>query len=121
MASVEQQKIKLGKILDTAAREQAKLLVAEKQEKERKARQAAKERAKERAALFRSKDAHRKIVLGGLVIAAEADDWDPAEVVGALLVIASQLEREPQRREALREKGIRHLEERAAAREASRS
>nr|WP_246233491.1 conjugal transfer protein TraD [Stenotrophomonas bentonitica] len=97
------------------------MLVAEKQEKERKARQAAKERAKERAALFRSKDAHRKIVLGGLVIAAEADDWDPAEVVGALLVIASQLEREPQRREALREKGIRHLEERAAAREASRS
>ena len=81
MASVEQQKIKLGKILDTAAREQAKLLVAEKQEKERKARQAAKEKAKERAALFRSKDAHRKIVLGGLAIAAEADDWEDRKSV----------------------------------------
>nr|WP_253910813.1 MULTISPECIES: conjugal transfer protein TraD [unclassified Stenotrophomonas] len=96
-------------------------MLAEKQQKQRQARHAAREKAKERAALFRSADAHRKIVLGGLTIAAGADDWDPAEIVGALLVIATQLEREPQKREALRERGIKHLEERAAAREAARS
>ncbi len=96
-------------------------MLAEKQQKQRQARDAAREKAKERAALFRSADAHRKIVLGGLTIAAGADNWDPAEIVGALLVIATQLEREPQKREALRERGIKHLEERAAAREAARS
>ncbi|HHA2882196.1 conjugal transfer protein TraD [Stenotrophomonas maltophilia] len=121
MADVEKQKLKLERILEVAAKEQAKLLVAEKQQKQRLARQAARERAKERAALLRSADAHRKIVLGGLTIAAGADNWDPAEIVGALLVIANQLEREPHKREALRERGIKHLEERAAAREAGRS
>lgn len=121
MADVEKQKLKLAKILELAAKEQAKLMLAEKQQKQRQARDAAREKAKERAALFRSADAHRKIVLGGLTIAAGADNWDSAEIVGALLVIATQLEREPQKREALRERGIKHLEERAAAREAARS
>ncbi|WP_355504783.1 conjugal transfer protein TraD [Xanthomonas cannabis] len=121
MADIEKQKLKLARMLEAAAKEQAKLLVAEKQEKERQARQAARDKAKERAKLFRSADAHRKIGLGGLVIAAGADGWDEAEIVGALLVIAGQLEREPQRRDALRERGIKHLEARAAAREAARS
>ncbi|CAE6745090.1 MULTISPECIES: conjugal transfer protein TraD [Xanthomonas] len=121
MADIEKQKLKLAKMLEAAAKEQAKLLVAEKQEKERHARQAARDKAKERAKLFRSADAHRKIGLGGLVIAAGADGWDEAEIVGALLVIAGQLEREPQKRNQLREHGLKHLEERAAAREAARS
>ncbi|WP_033477479.1 hypothetical protein, partial [Xanthomonas phaseoli] len=81
MADIEKQKLKLARMLEAAAKEQAKLLVAEKQEKERHARQAARDKAKERAALFRSADAHRKIVLGGLTIAACADGWDPAEIV----------------------------------------
>ena len=121
MADVEKQKLKLEKILEVAAKEQAKLMLAEKQQNERLARHAAREKAKKRAKLFRSADAHRKIGLGGLVIAAGADGWDEAEIVGALLVIAGQLEREPQRRDTLRERGIKHLEARAAAREAARS
>ncbi|WP_337054565.1 hypothetical protein [Pseudoxanthomonas sp. USHLN014] len=82
VVDVEKQKLKLSKLLEVAAKEQAKLLLAEKQQKAREARQVAREKAKERAKLFRSADAHRKIVLGGLTIAAEADGWDPAEIVG---------------------------------------
>lgn len=121
MANVEKQKLKLAKLLDVAAKEHAKLMVAEKQQKERDARQAARERAKERAKLFRSADAHRKIVLGGLTIAAEADRWDPAEIVGALLVISERLATHPTLRSQLREKGIAHLEARAIARDGGRS
>ncbi|WP_081280469.1 conjugal transfer protein TraD [Stenotrophomonas maltophilia] len=121
MADVERQKLKLSKLLDVAAKEHAKLMVAEKQQKAREARQAAREKAKERAKLFRSADAHRKIVLGGLVIAAGVDSWDPAEVVGGLLVVSEQLLLQPTRRNALREKGIAHLEARAATRRAGQS
>ncbi|MBO9755601.1 conjugal transfer protein TraD [Xanthomonas phaseoli] len=120
MADIEKQKLKLARMLEAAAKEQAKLLVAEKQEKERHARQAARDKAKERAALFRSADAHRKIVLGGLTIAACADGWDPAEIVGVLLVMGERMSATDGLREKLRERGIAHLEARAAAREAVR-
>jgi len=60
-------------------------------------------------------------VLGGLTIAAEADGWDPAEIVGALLVIGERMATHPNVRGQLREKGIQHLEARAAAREGARS
>lgn len=116
MANVEKQKLKLDRMVEALAREQAKLLLAEREEQRKRRRAELKQREEERRA-----DAHRKIGLGGLVIAAGADGWDEAEIVGALLVIAGQLEREPQRQDALRERGIKHLEARAAAREAARS
>lgn len=71
-------------------------------------------RAHERA---RKADAHRKIVLGGLVIAAGLDAWNEAEIVGALLA-ASATVAGPDgdaRRRALREQGIVHLQRRKMA------
>lgn len=117
MAKLEKQKQKLERMMDALVQEQAKVLAAEQAEKRRLAREAAKQRAKERAALFRSADAHRKIVLGGLVIASETDDWNEAEIVGALLIAAERVAQQPGIRAALKEKGIRHLEARKAARE----
>lgn len=117
MANLEAQKKKLARMLDGLAKEQAKILLAEKAEQRRKARQAARERAKQRAALFRSADAHRKIMLGGLVIAAGVDEWDEAEIVGALLTAAERAD--DSIRKKLREKGIAHLEARKAARKAA--
>jgi cell fate regulator YaaT (PSP1 superfamily) len=115
MATVEKQKQKLERMMETMAKEQAKLLMAEKAEQRKKAREAMRQKMKERGALMRSADAHRKIVLGGLVIAAGADDWDAAEIVGALLVIGERMATNPQAREQLRQKGVAHLEQRAAA------
>lgn len=65
-------------------------------------------RARERA---RRADAHRKIVLGGLVIAAGVDDWNPAEVVGALLAARAGIAGPDgdARRRTLREQGIATL------------
>jgi len=120
VSNVEKQKLKIEKMMAAMAREQAKLLMAEKAEQRKKAREATKARAKERAALFRSADAHRKIVLGGLTIAADADEWDPAEIVGALLLVAEQFPQRPALREQLRQKGIAHLEAREAARKAAK-
>lgn len=117
----EKQRGKLDRMMTSLAKEQAKLLLAEKAAQRRLQREAARTRLKERAALFRSADAHRKIVLGGLIIAAGADEWDPAEIVGALLLVDEQLAQHPGRREQLRQKGIQHLEEREAARAAARS
>lgn len=116
MATLEAQKKKLARMLDDLAKEQARVMLAEKADQRRQAKQAARVKAKERAALFRSADAHRKIVLGGLVIAASADDWDPAEIVGALLVAGEKAAGLPGLRDQLREKGIAHLEARKATR-----
>ncbi len=114
------QREKIERMMTAMAKEQAKLLLAERAEQRKKARADAEARRRERAALFRSADAHRKIVLGGLTIAAEVDGWDPAEIVGALLVVSEQLAKEPNKREALRQKGIEHLEAREAARKAAK-
>lgn len=75
-------------------------------------------RAQERA---RKADAHRKIVLGGLVIAAGVDDWNPAEVVGALLAARAGVAGPDgnARRDAWRAQGIAQLEQRKAARAAN--
>lgn len=68
-------------------------------------------RARERT---RKADAHRKITLGGLVIAAGADGWDEAEIVGALMVVGQRLAGPDgqARRQALRARGIEHLQHR---------
>ncbi len=60
-------------------------------------------------------------MLGGLTIAAGADGWDPAEIVGVLLVMGERMSATEGLREKLRERGIAHLEARAAAREAAKS
>lgn len=103
------------------AKEQAKVMLAEKQEKAREQRATARKLASEKAALLRSKDAHRKIVLGGLVIAAEVDDWDPAEIVGALLLVSEQLAAKKDLRGYVRERGIQRMMDRADARAAERA
>jgi hypothetical protein len=66
------------------------------------------------ASVSRREDAHRKIKLGGLVIAAGADHIDPAELVGALLVWLHN--RDDDKADRVRERGIKHLEEREAVR-----
>ena len=68
----------------------------------------------------RKADAHRKITLGGLVIAAGVDGWDEAEIVGGLLALADSLASHPDRAASLRERGIQHMEAREAARKAKR-
>lgn len=82
---------------DRLARLKAKELLAEQ-------RQRAKAKADARRA-----DAHRKIQLGGLVIAAGAGDIDEAELVGALLSYEAAAKNEPARRDQYRAKGRAHL------------
>jgi hypothetical protein len=64
----------------------------------------------------RKADSHRKITLGGLVIASGVDGWNEAEIVGALLHMAGHLHAKPEDRATLRDRGINHLEARAANR-----
>ena len=118
--NAEAQREKIERMMTAMAKEQAKLLLAERAELRKKAKAEAEARRRERAALFRSADAHRKIVLGGLTIAAGVDEWNPAEIVGALLVMADHLAKDPAKRETLRQKGIEHLEAREAARKAAK-
>ncbi|MCC8472350.1 conjugal transfer protein TraD [Xanthomonas phaseoli] len=65
--------------------------------------------------LTREKDAHRKIQLGGVVIAAGADHMDPAELCGVLLVALRNLT--PDKMPALKEMGLQHLEMRKSVRD----
>lgn len=78
--------------------------------------QALLDRARERA---RKADAHRKIVLGGLLIAAGVGEWNEAEIVGALLAASATLAgpEGDTRRAAFRARGIQCLEQRKAARQ----
>lgn len=113
MATVEKQKAKLERMMEAMAKEQAKILMTEKAEQRKKTREAMRLKMTERGALMRSADAHRKIVLGGLVIAAGVDEWDPGEIVGALLAIGERVAANSHGREQLRRKGVEHLESRA--------
>ncbi|NMW23963.1 conjugal transfer protein TraD [Rhodanobacter denitrificans] len=66
--------------------------------------------------IARREDAHRKITLGGLVIAAGADNaGDEALLVGMLLDALDRLSR-PEYRAAVREQGFQHLEARKTER-----
>lgn len=58
----------------------------------------------------RRADAHRKIGLGGLIIAAGADKLNEAEIVGAL---QDYLDHQISRQATARERGIKTLESRA--------
>lgn len=87
------------------------------QKRRERTKEAAKEKRQRLAdalVLSRQADAHRKIELGGVVIAAGADGLDPAVLCGALL---AYMERQtPEMADQLREKGIRHFEARKADR-----
>lgn len=85
-----------------------------KREKAAKAKAQRRERLAQAYALTRQQDAHRKIELGGVVIAAGADHLDPAELCGLLLVSLRQLT--PEKAAQLREMGLTHFEARKASR-----
>jgi hypothetical protein len=97
---------------------QARQRLTEQVEKSRARRHANRERAKTLAGLLRSADAHRKITLGGVVIAAGADDLDPAELCGWLLSIMAQRASKPEVTAAMRERGLLRFAEREAAKTA---
>ena len=104
-------------IATTAARLaqlQARQRLQEQVEKTRAREQAKRDQAKTLAGLLRSADAHRKIELGGVVIAAGADDLDPAELCGWLLAIMVQRASKPEAVAAMRERGLLRFAERAA-------
>lgn len=94
----------------------ARQRLADQAEKARARKQAKREQAKTLAGLLRSADAHRKITLGGVVIAAGADDLDPAELCGWLLAVMAQRAGKPETAPAMRERGLRHFADRDAAR-----
>jgi hypothetical protein len=60
----------------------------------------------------RRADAHRKITLGGLVIAAEADHLDPAVIVGCLARQLAIINRDPTAEGALHQQGMAILDAR---------
>lgn len=84
--------------------------IADYAAKERQRKAARKAEADQRKA-----DAHRKITLGGLVIAAGVDGWDEGQIVGALLAAAAQ---PPETLAKFKDRGITHLVEREAQRKA---
>lgn len=76
------------------------------------------EKAKAKArALARREDAHRKILLGGLVIAAECGHIDDEGTLVGMLLDARERIKSAEWRARMREMGINHLEERKARRE----
>lgn len=65
----------------------------------------------------RRADAHRKITLGGLVIAAGASDLDPAVVVGLLIAGLEYTASDPENLRRVHERGMAHLTAREQARQ----
>ncbi len=94
----------------------ARQRLADQVEKARTRKLEKRQQAKTIAALLRSADAHRKIELGGVVIAATADDLDPAELCGWLLAVMSQRASKPDTARAMRERGLQWFAERNATR-----
>lgn len=82
----------------------------EQAEKARTRKTEKRSQAQKIAALLRSEDAHRKIQLGGVVIAAGADKYDPAELCGLLLMALRQIT--PEKLPHLKEIGLKHFEAR---------
>ena len=95
---------------------QARQRLQEQANKARARKLEKREQAKSIAGLLRSQDAHRKITLGGVVIAAGADNLDAAELCGWLLVVLAQRANKPEMAEAMRERGLLHFAEREQAR-----
>lgn len=95
---------------------QARQRLQEQTEKARARKHEKRAQAKTLAALLRSQDAHRKIELGGVVIAAGADGIDAAELCGWLLAVLGQRVGKPEAAAAMRERGLQHFAERDADR-----
>lgn len=69
---------------------------------------------KRQKAIDKKADDHRKIVLGGVVIAACCDDLDPAELCGWLLHVRGL--RTDDLATKMKERGLQHFDARAEAR-----
>lgn len=95
---------------------QARQRLQEQANKARARKMEKRERAKSIAVLLRSQDAHRKITLGGVVIAAGAANLDAAELCGWLLAVLTQRASKPEMPAAMRERGLLHFAEREQAR-----
>ena len=80
------------------------------------AKQRERKNAHKTDSLARRADAHKKIALGGLVIAAGADDWNPAEIVGVLLAWLSLRTEKTDHREKITQLGVERLSARATTR-----
>lgn len=79
------------------------------------------EKAKAKArALARREDAHRKILLGGLVIAADCGHIDDEGTLVGMLLDARARINNAEWRAQMRERGIQHLEARKAERDAAK-
>jgi hypothetical protein len=105
------------KMAETEKRLQQLKAQANLQKRRERTKLAAKEQRKrmaEAVAISRQADAHRKIELGGVVIAAAADGLDPAELCGALLAYMER--RNPDGGAQFRERGLAHFEARKAQR-----
>jgi hypothetical protein len=61
----------------------------------------------------RRADAHRKIELGGLLIACGVDDLNPGEIAGLLLSWKAQRGQKPEQADRFLEVGIKHLADRS--------
>lgn len=87
-----------------------------------KAREMLKERSTQTRLRSRARreDAHRKILLGGLVIAAGADQMDDEGTLVGLLLDARERLKSPDYRQQARERGIQHLEARRTESKATR-
>lgn len=112
MATPEEQ---IAKLTERLAKIKARQMLKENAEKTRARKAANKERGL-LSKTAREADAHRKILLGGLVIASGVDDWNEGEIVGALLLARERLAQDGALRVRLKDKGIAHLEARKAAR-----
>lgn len=95
---------------------QARQRLQDQADKARARKRQKREQAKTLAGLLRSQDAHHKIELGGVVIAAGADDLDRAELCGWLLAVMGQRVAKPDAAASMRERGLRHFATREAAR-----
>ncbi|CEM59263.1 conjugal transfer protein TraD [Xanthomonas campestris] len=96
---------------DKRARQlKAQLNLKNKRERTREANAQERKQLAQAMKWTRQKDAHRKIELGGVVIAAGADQMDPAELCGLLLVALRNLA--PEKLPALRQIGLTHFEAR---------
>lgn len=107
---------KIEQVAQRLAQLKARQRLQEQAEKARARKIEKRQQAQTIAGLLRSADAHRKIELGGVVIAAGADQTDPAELCGWLLSVMAQRASKPEAAAAMRERGLRHFESRKALR-----
>jgi hypothetical protein len=105
---------KIEEVAARLAQLKAQQRLREQAEKARARKAERRQQAADIAALLRTADAHRKIELGGVVIAAGADQLDPAELCGWLLSVMVQRSSKPDSVIAMRERGIKHFQNRKA-------